>query len=556
MHIHREQTMKRATLLLGLAAASLTAACNPAKTGDYHGTFPDPPTLTGPSGADQTTLGMKVAYHHDYRRWSASAGTVGFGVASPSSGQLYSLWENLGYSLGGRSLDEMLDGTTFPAMVVGTVIGANDHVFLVNDSFATGVGLFGPNGPLIARLEPGFHTYHRTCTSAEGNLIEEVANNPHLTYDSAAAATEISGIDPILQACGLYVPPTFDLGTKVANTPVSDYGTTASVVTDMAWAPASDALYLLAGELLRHSVAILRYKPATQQLAQVGFGDYYAPLQVATGGTSLLVNRVGLNASYAGTTSLTDWVDRVRLPLAGSDQLSQARLPFGTNVQLGMSPLGILSPDGKTLAMLAPDLGTQPPIQLVDVDGSSVTNGKLAIGYPLAWDPSGTKLLFQAIDNPTSSRVLTLADGSLADLPADPAGPPLWPVFTTSMSAKYRVFWSATGPKALIQDVDGAQVYDLQTFKRTVVVEPSLVAPPSAPVDVVVATEQAFAWSMRCLGLGETSCATELRRLSLATGAVDVVARADAALGFAVSPDGTKLAIAYQDGLYLKDLPP
>jgi len=61
---------------------------------------------------------------------------------------------------------------------------------------------------------------------------------------------------------------------------------------------------------------------------------------------------------------------------------------------------------------------------------------------------------------------------------------------------------------------------------------------------------------MTCRGVAESSCNTELRRLSLATGLVDVVARADEALQFAVSPDGSMLVIAYKDGLYLKSLQP
>jgi hypothetical protein len=102
----------------------------------------------------------------------------------------------------------------------------------------------------------------------------------------------------------------------------------------------------------------------------------------------------------------------------------------------------------------------------------------------------------------------------------------------------------------------GVRVYDFVAGQTTVFVEPNREAPPGASLGVVVATEQAFAWAIECLGLGETFCTSELRRLSLATGAIDVVARADGPLLFAVSPDGTKIAFVHNDSVYLKTIQP
>jgi hypothetical protein len=61
---------------------------------------------------------------------------------------------------------------------------------------------------------------------------------------------------------------------------------------------------------------------------------------------------------------------------------------------------------------------------------------------------------------------------------------------------------------------------------------------------------------VQCLGLGKTACTSELRRLTLATGALDGVTRADGPLPFAVSPDRTHLALAYSLGLYVKTIAP
>ena len=90
----------------------------------------------------------------------------------------------------------------------------------------------------------------------------------------------------------------------------------------------------------------------------------------------------------------------------------------------------------------------------------------------------------------------------------------------------------------------------------TSMVEANRVPPPAAPMAAVVATSQIFAWAIECAGIGWTSCNGELRRLSLSTGRVDVVARAATAMRFAVSPDGTKLALSDGASLYLKSLAP
>ena len=55
---------------------------------------------------------------------------------------------------------------------------------------------------------------------------------------------------------------------------------------------------------------------------------------------------------------------------------------------------------------------------------------------------------------------------------------------------------------------------------------------------------------------GETSCTTELRRLTIATGSIDIVAHARGALPFAVSADGTRIAFADGQALYVKTIVP
>ena len=107
-----------------------------------------------------------------------------------------------------------------------------------------------------------------------------------------------------------------------------------------------------------------------------------------------------------------------------------------------------------------------------------------------------------------------------------------------------------------MQGYRGTFVLDIVTKQLTTVVEANRVAPSTAPMAVVVATNQVFAWALRCFGIGETSCNGELRRLSIATGLVDVVARAGSPFPFAVSPEGTKLAVSDGKSIYLKNISP
>jgi len=123
-------------------------------------------------------------------------------------------------------------------------------------------------------------------------------------------------------------------------------------------------------------------------------------------------------------------------------------------------------------------------------------------------------------------------------------------------SAQTVPFWSTSGPRLVVQSAGGTRVYDYTTQAYVELVEASRVARPGASLKAVAATDQVFAWAIQCWGLGETSCAAELRRLTVASGKIDVVARANDALQFAVSPDGTKIVFAKGTDLYLETIAP
>ena len=148
---------------------------------------------------------------------------------------------------------------------------------------------------------------------------------------------------------------------------------------------------------------------------------------------------------------------------------------------------------------------------LIPIDGSSASATLAGLPTTLSWDVSDPC--------PSSARM-------------------------QEMHRNRHTFWTASGPKVVTQDCRGVLVQDVATQQVTEFIEPNRVAVVDAPLQAVVATDELFAWAVQCFGIGETSCNAELRRLSMTTGARDVVARANNALVFALSSDGKKLALA------------
>jgi hypothetical protein len=285
-------------------------------------------------------------------------------------------------------------------------------------------------------------------------------------------------------------------------------------------------------------------------LSKIATGNFYAPLEVATGGTSLLVNDI--NVDMPGSS--IQYPERYRVSADGNVGDGPTSLNLGSHWQVGSTPLGVLSPDGAMLAMDDSNV-----TKLIDVASATVITANLGKGIPVAWDPSGMMLLVRnlASDNATvvlSSLSLDGANGTFAaqvpyDMVPDPPNAP-W------CDRKPRYFWTNSGPKLLVQDCKGVRVYDYVTGGVVEIVEVNRVAPPLAPVGIVVATDQVFAWALQCYGLGESSYTSELRRFSLATGEIDVVASADGPFAFTVSPDGRQIAFADDTSLYIKSINP
>jgi hypothetical protein len=496
-------------------------ACGAARNGDYVG---EP--VSSVEGGPTTPFALAIWQGRDVRRWAP--------VSAKPDG---TIWERLRSSLDKILPAQALEGRGATA-AMGSLDGLPSFVFVLVTA-DTRLAPVGPAGSSVA-LAAGTHTLRRWCTADQPNNFEEIAPTDPMVDSMAVTDEKYYGIDPYVPACNLVYAPKRELGVKVGALPAENGGPVP--VTDLAWAPTSQAVYLLAGTLVRHDVKLLRYSLGASSLEQVATGHYYLPLEV-DGAGRVLVNEVSWSGDV-DTGDITTSLRRVSLSWRGSGQVSTADLPVSALPPAGTRPLDVISPDGTILAYGRSD----GRIDLIDLSSGAVLPASPGMGLPLAWDPSGQKLLVQW-NGETVWRGLDGSQGSVTSTSASGR-------FQPALGRQDLTFWGVSGPKQLRQDGDGTQLIDLQTGSSVRLIDSDRVAPPGAMLGLAPPTEQVFAWAVQCLGLAETACTSELRRLTIPTGIIDVVARADNPLPFAVSPDGRQLALVHADGLYIKTIEP
>ena len=531
---------------IAIAAALCAGAfgCAPVKDGYYHPDSSIDVTIQSSTGTLPTQLELRtVRYEYSGllqpsapRQLPVVAGTPGTGRVTLDSSGLFDFGEE-------SNVEELLGVS--PSLIFGSFTGVPDYLVMataVPDSLEQIVLAGGSTVTLNL-----FGLFRRTCPASDPNLLEAVDPRTLLVYDSEVAAAEGAGREVFAERCGHVAVPA-DLGELVAALSVAPSDASAFWVTDLAFAPTSDAIYVLSGALGEQSVDLDQWKLGETAVTRLNRGDFFGPLVPATGGTSVLFNDVHIKiSSSSGTNNLSS--DRVKQTLGNGDP-TLLRLPGPAPWSPDRVDPGemILSPDGTTLATDTYGSDGLPRTQLIDVISGRVINPQLGVGRPLAWAPDGGSLLVQTTTNFGTlfldGEVTTLADPTVNN--QDPA---------VSYVDDGQFFWTAAGPGLIEQNATGTSVV-MFSGQVTSMVEANRVPPPAAPMAAVVATSQVFAWAMECAGIGWTSCNGELRRLSLSTGRLDVVARAATAMRFAVSPDGTKLALSDGASLYLKSLAP
>jgi hypothetical protein len=454
--------------------------------------------------------------------------------------------------------DEAFD-PSFPygAISFAVLPGVPDYVLVASDHGGLTWPL-GPAGPQLS-VSAGFGLLHRTCVSGQTSHFDPVALDTVVRLSEQALQLETSlsdDSDSFASLCGQADGAAVDLGDVVAALPDSSTRTAPRITASLVWSWEGDAVFAVTGTLSDgHTVSRLRVADrSTQVIAQSGSSDDRFPglSSGVAGGGFVLATYARLDAS-SGNTGYRFFSKRVT-----AQRLIRLGVPTGGGAMLGlpMDP-GVLSPDGRTLAttvIRGPALTTHT--QVLDVPTAAVLADDLSEGYPVAWSPDGGAIL---VWYPSSSGF----DSRFLLLPWMSPQRPNSVVYSrwncdafSDRDENARCFWTASGPQIFFQDEGGARVLNLITQKTTELVPPSRVAPPLASAAVVVATDQLFAWSLACAGLGETSCSAELRRLTIGTGQIDTVAHARAALPFAVTNDGTRIAFTDGEGLYIKTIAP
>jgi len=560
-----------ATLVVcGCLSAVGASACDPVHPGAAQGAFPSLLRVALPAGVHGEAPVLKNRKLVLDRSWVTSTRVPGVAWIDRQPTQPIApldgpgirgvpVWESLAWSLVTPTGDEGFDSWGYTKISFAVLSGVPDYV-LVAGSTASPVLPLGPAGQSV-ELPWGFALLHRTCAPGDPDRFQLVPLDTVVTFDEAArqaAASTPDDVDPFVKSCALAADAPIDLGDRVATLPDGAANSGPLPTAILAWSRHLDAIYALTGTLASGNT-ISRFQLADQSIQIVASTrdsyDRFAGLPAGGAESSYVlafhgaVNYGTGDYTYGGgaRTLVPDGLVRVSVPSSA-----------GTLLRVPMDP-GVLSPDGQLLAAGVVDLTTGAKhTRVINVAAASILADDLGEGDPVAWAPDGKAILVrQDIRSTTAQSRFTsiswqASDPQIRDVPDSLK-------VCDAFSDRYvgpRCFWTASGPQMLFQDDTGARVQNLITLKSTMLVEHNHVAPPLGPAAVAVSTDQVFVWAMACAGLGETSCTTELRRLTIATGRIDVVAQARAALPFAVSADGTRIAFADGQALYIKTIVP
>jgi len=596
----------------------LLGACGEVRPGGYEGSFPGPVMVAVPQTASfQAAVAQASAVRRmlptanpdlslSVRSWNLTSGRswsyvghVGFGGWwSSSSGAVpqtveASVWPALASALDISPIgdDDVTDVPVLAAGMLeltasGVVATDVDHLLLAASKDMT-VQPIGPAGPTLV-VSRGYHLFERSCTpdgyAAFNEVPLDVLSRP-IETGTVSPTGWVAPMDPFVAACGVDATAPIDLGNVAA--PIAMNQSTPSdpftVVEALAWTPSADAVFALVGpgreatNLAEPSARLQRLAIGDPVTTPVTSDDLAPPLTVATGGGSVLVWRKSANR----------W-----------DYVRQALTPAVTPLQVSLSDPAAAGPAGDAYTALSADGNLVASASITGYRSTGMTFVDLRTGLsvflalpaayapapltgigppagfavvPRAWDPTGVALLVEVWSSSDpgahSFAVLTLdVAGALpsalgAPVPLPAALPTALATGRATAAAQpvdtaARYFWSVSGPRVLLQDADGARVYDFVTQQLFPLVEPTSVARADTGVDVVVGTERAFAWAVQCFGVAETSCRAQLRRLAMTTGVIDVVATAETPRPFAVSPDGKTIVLADDASIYLKTVAP
>jgi hypothetical protein len=218
-----------------------------------------------------------------------------------------------------------------------------------------------------------------------------------------------------------------------------------------------------------------------------------------------------------------------------------------------------VSPDGRWITFLeyTPESGggdTRPALWIEDTDTGAARLWDKGFS---SWTPASQLMM---IENPTETGAYSYV---VIISPADGQEVARFPFVGV-----HRVFWSDGIPYSIASPIVWGPVASESKFigngrefgvsgKGPGAGDAIEVLDQSAgSVEVAARSEgAAFLWTRRCLGLFETVCTYELHRVAIPTLEDRIVAVSASAAPVAVSPRGDRIAIAAQDGVFIRSLP-
>jgi hypothetical protein len=423
---------------------------------------------------------------------------------------------------------------------------AQPNLLLVYAFRQTSWHLFGPGGPAV-NLPQGYSWLERSCGAVPGQIQMEVlpvdatvdfrqvdstsGNDIYIDVSPDGVYTSVSASErseqTFVASCGASTTAA-GLGTRIA------YERAQSPV----WAPDNASLYYL-------SLANENDPTGTVSLRQLRIADRLATeLAVVAHGASLQIDNTG-------TLYVSNGTNLLRVSVVAGSPATLETLPIPA--------AAIVSPDGRWARYY--DYKTNAA-HIWDL--ASATEVGTLPGNVLGWSPDSQIVSWSSADSaPTALNVQSPA--ALTSAPTSYAYSFSFPVTPNNVS----VTWDSGGPYVVSQSADwpedvsmscggcfgrfGLSILNLTTGTSRTAIDPSagLTAfVPTAPVWGFL-----FVTATNCLGLLRTSCSTSLLRVSLADATAQTIVSPFANLSLGVSSDGRHVALAAEDGIYVKDLP-
>ena len=467
---------------------------------------------------------------------------------------------------GGSATANLHDGEGSFELLYSSGSGAPQpevHLFSVRASLSSGIGhwaqpglllvyafrqtswhRFGPGGPAV-NLPQGYSWLRRSCSAVPGQIQIEVV--PVETVVDFRQVDSLPGGDvyvassegvltsvgdsahseqAFVESCGS--PATAaDLGTRIA------YERTQSLV----WAPDNASLYYL-------SLANENDPTGTVSLRQLRIAE-----RLATE-LAMVPHATGLHIDSAGTLYLSNGEHLVRVSQAPGAPATLEPLPIPASASV--------SPDGHWASLR--DSKTNAT-HIWDV--LSLAEAGTVAGTVLGWSPD-SQLVFWSSADPATAALNVQSPAALAAAPTSYAYSFSYPAMPNNVS----VAWDS-GPYVVSQSADwpedvsmscggcfgrfGLSILNLTTGTSRTAIDPSVGL--IAFVSTVPVRGFVFVTATNCLGLLRTSCSTSLLRVSLTDATAQTLVSPFANLSLGVSSDGRHVALAAEDGIYVKDLP-